>query len=68
MPGGYISQYFHYGHYGVDIAADYGTRDRRAAAGTVIFAGWKNNGGGYQVWISHGNGLTRTTTTCPRSP
>jgi murein DD-endopeptidase MepM/ murein hydrolase activator NlpD len=26
----------------------------------VIFAGWKNNGGGYQVWISHGSNLYTT--------
>jgi murein DD-endopeptidase MepM/ murein hydrolase activator NlpD len=58
--GGYISQYFHYGHYGIDIAADYGTRVRASAAGTVIFAGWKSNGGGYQVWIAHGSGLYTT--------
>ena len=31
-----------------------------AAGGTVTFAGWKNNGGGYQVWISHGSGLYTT--------
>jgi murein DD-endopeptidase MepM/ murein hydrolase activator NlpD len=56
----YISQYFHYGHYGVDIAADYGSRVRSAAAGQVVFAGWKGNGGGYQVWIAHGSGLYST--------
>ncbi len=56
----YISQYFHYGHYALDIAADYGSTERAAAAGTVIFAGWKSNGGGYQVWISHGSGLYTT--------
>jgi murein DD-endopeptidase MepM/ murein hydrolase activator NlpD len=56
----YISQYFHYGHYAIDIAADYGSRVRAAASGKVIFAGWKNNGGGYQVWISHGSGLYTT--------
>jgi murein DD-endopeptidase MepM/ murein hydrolase activator NlpD len=56
----YISQYFHYGHYAIDIAADYGSTVVAAAGGTVIFAGWKNNGGGYQVWIAHGSGLYTT--------
>jgi len=58
--GNYISQYFRYGHYGLDIAADYGSTVRAAAGGTVTFAGWKSNGGGYQVWISHGSGLYTT--------
>jgi murein DD-endopeptidase MepM/ murein hydrolase activator NlpD len=58
--GNYISQYFHYGHYALDIAADYGSTVRAAAAGTVTFAGWKSNGGGYQVWIAHGSGLYTT--------
>ena len=58
--GNYISQYFHYGHYAIDIAADYGSEVRSAGAGTVIFAGWKGNGGGYQVWISHGSNLYTT--------
>jgi murein DD-endopeptidase MepM/ murein hydrolase activator NlpD len=57
VPGGYISQYFHYGHPALDIAAPYGTRILAAAAGTVIFAGWKDDMGGYQVWLSHGSGL-----------
>lgn len=57
VAGGYISQYYHYGHPAIDIAADYGTPIRAAAGGTVVFAGWKNNGGGYQVWIAHGSGL-----------
>ena len=26
----------------------------------MIFAGWKNNGGGYQVWIAHGSDLYTT--------
>ncbi len=60
VPGGYISQYFHYGHWAIDIAADIGTPVLAAAGGTVIFAGWKNNGGGYQVWIAHGSGLYTT--------
>ena len=60
VAGGYISQYYHYGHYAIDIAADRGTSTRAAAAGTVLFAGWKSNGGGYQIWISHGSGLYTT--------
>jgi murein DD-endopeptidase MepM/ murein hydrolase activator NlpD len=60
VAGGYISQYFHYGHYALDIAADPGTKVMAAASGTVIFAGWKNNGGGYQVWIAHGSNLFTT--------
>jgi murein DD-endopeptidase MepM/ murein hydrolase activator NlpD len=56
----YISQFFHYGHYAIDIAADYGSTVRAAAGGTVIFAGWKSNGGGYQVWVAHGSGLYTT--------
>jgi murein DD-endopeptidase MepM/ murein hydrolase activator NlpD len=57
VPGGYVSQYFHYGHYAIDIAADYGSAIVSPRAGTVVFAGWRSNGGGYQVWISHGNGI-----------
>ena len=55
--GNYISQYFTSGHLGVDIAADYGSTIVSPLAGQVIWAGWKSNGGGYQVWISHGNGI-----------
>ena len=58
--GNYISQYYRYGHYAIDVAADYGSTVRAAAAGTVIFAGWKSNGGGYQVWVAHGSGLYST--------
>jgi murein DD-endopeptidase MepM/ murein hydrolase activator NlpD len=56
----YISQYFHYGHYAIDIAADYGATVRAAAGGIVTFAGWKSKGGGYQVWVAHGSGLYTT--------
>ena len=58
--GNYISQYFHYGHWAIDIAADYGSAVVAAAGGKVIFAGWKSNGGGWQVWVSHGSGLYTT--------
>lgn len=58
--GNYVSQYFRSGHYGLDIAATYGSTVTAAGAGTVVFAGWKNNCGGYQVWIAHGSGLYTT--------
>jgi murein DD-endopeptidase MepM/ murein hydrolase activator NlpD len=58
--GNYVSQYFHYGHYGLDIAADYGSSVVAGASGRVSFAGWKSNGGGWQVWISHGSGIYTT--------
>ena len=57
VPGGYVSQYFKYGHYGLDIPNDYGSAVLSPQAGNVVFAGWKNNGGGYQVWIYHGNNI-----------
>ncbi len=60
VPGGYISQYFHYGHPAIDIAAPMGTAIRAAGAGVVTYAGWKSNGGGYQVWIAHGSNLYTT--------
>ena len=55
--GNYISQYFTSGHLGVDIAADYGSTEVSPLAGHVVWAGWKSNGGGYQVWINHGDGI-----------
>jgi murein DD-endopeptidase MepM/ murein hydrolase activator NlpD len=56
----HISQYYHYGHYAIDVDGSTGDSIWSAASGTVIFAGWKNNGGGYQVWISHGSNLYTT--------
>jgi len=56
----HISQYFHYGHYAIDIDGSTGDPIWAAASGTVIFAGWKNNGGGYQVWIAHGSNVYTT--------
>jgi murein DD-endopeptidase MepM/ murein hydrolase activator NlpD len=55
--GNYISQNFHYGHYGVDIAAEYGSTVVSALAGTVVYAGWANTGCGYTVIIRHINSL-----------
>lgn len=59
-PGAGISQYYHYGHYGIDINGSTGDRIVATASGTVTFAGWKSNGGGYQVWVAHGSGLYST--------
>ena len=56
----HISQLFHYGHYAIDIDGNTGDPIWAAASGSVSFAGWKNNGGGYQVWIAHGSGLYTT--------
>jgi murein DD-endopeptidase MepM/ murein hydrolase activator NlpD len=52
----YVSQYYHSGHPADDIAAPAWTRIVPIASGKVVFAGWKSNCGGYQVWVSHGNG------------
>jgi murein DD-endopeptidase MepM/ murein hydrolase activator NlpD len=55
--GGSISQYYHAGHLALDIAASYGSTVVAAKAGTVTWAGWRNNGGGYVVAIDHGGGM-----------
>ncbi len=55
--GNYVSQYFRYGHYGVDIAANYGSAVVASLAGTVVYAGWANTGCGYSVIIRHSNSL-----------
>jgi len=57
VPGGAISQYFHAGHLALDIAAPYGSTIVAAQNGTVTWAGWRNNGGGYVISIDHGNGM-----------
>jgi murein DD-endopeptidase MepM/ murein hydrolase activator NlpD len=53
----YVSQYAHRGHPAIDIVAHSWTRIVPIRSGRVVFAGWKSNCGGYQVWVSHGNGL-----------
>lgn len=55
--GGSISQYYHAGHLALDIAASYGSTVVAAKAGTVVWAGWRNNGGGWVVAIDHGGGM-----------
>ena len=69
--GGYISQGYGctgfpyeppYGncahfHTGIDIAAPVGTAVNAAASGTVTYAGWRNNDGGYQVEVKDAGGF-----------
>lgn len=53
----YLSQGYHSTHRANDIAAARGSRIIPMRSGTVVFAGWRSNCGGYQVWVSHGGGL-----------
>ena len=53
----YVSQYYGNGHRGLDIAGPRYTGIVPIGSGKTVFAGWRNNCGGYQVWVSHGNGL-----------
>ena len=55
--GGSISQYYHAGHLALDIAASPGSTVVAAKAGTVTWAGWRNNGGGFVIAIDHGGGM-----------
>ncbi len=57
----YISQYFWSGHHAIDIAASYGTPVVAAAAGTVVYAGWRSYvGGGDVVWVEENSKLYTT--------
>jgi murein DD-endopeptidase MepM/ murein hydrolase activator NlpD len=53
----YVSRGFRDGHRGVDIASPRWTGVVPLKSGKVVFAGWRNNCGGYQVWLSHGENL-----------
>lgn len=52
----YVSRGYHSSHRADDLAADRGDRIVPIGSGRVVFAGWKSNCGGYQVWVSHGDG------------
>jgi len=52
----YLSRGYSSGHRADDLAATRGTRVVPIGTGRVVFAGWKSNCGGYQVWIAHGDG------------
>jgi len=51
-----FTQYFWYGHPGVDIALGEGTTVYAADTGTVTYAGWNIYGYGNLIVINHGNG------------
>jgi murein DD-endopeptidase MepM/ murein hydrolase activator NlpD len=47
----YVSQWFSSHHPAIDIAAPAGSHIVPIGNGTVVFAGYKANCGGYQVWV-----------------
>ena len=57
---GILTRPFSSAHPGIDISAPKGTLVRAIASGRVVWAGWKNNGGGYVVVIEHPDGMRST--------
>lgn len=55
--GGGITTYFSLGHQAIDITASCGTAALAVWGGEVVYAGWKENGGGMVVDIQFDNGL-----------
>jgi murein DD-endopeptidase MepM/ murein hydrolase activator NlpD len=53
----YISQGYSSKHPAYDLASYKGTPITPVRSGKVVFAGWKGDCGGRQVYVSHGNGL-----------
>ncbi len=53
-------------HAGIDIGAPKGTPIKAAAAGTVTYSGNANDGYGYYVVISHGNGVQTLYAHCSK--
>ena len=51
-----FTQYFWYGHPGIDIALPEGTGVVASDTGTVTFAGWNIYGFGNLIVVNHGNG------------
>ena len=51
-----FTQYYWYGHPGIDIALPEGTTVVASDTGTVTFAGWNIYGFGNLVVVNHGNG------------
>lgn len=54
---GTITQFFSLAHPALDIAAPYGSAIAAVRDGLVVWAGWRNNGGGYVVEVEHGDGI-----------
>lgn len=57
VPGGYYIRGFTRTHLGMDIGNNYGASVVAAGDGVVVFTGWRNNCGGYQVIVAHGSNL-----------
>jgi murein DD-endopeptidase MepM/ murein hydrolase activator NlpD len=51
-----FTQYFWYGHPGIDIALAEGNTVYAADTGTVTYAGWNQYGYGNLIVVNHGNG------------
>lgn len=56
VPSAVVSQGYHAGHNGIDLAAPTGTPVRAAFNGNVTFAGWSSYGGGNEIHIVHPGG------------
>jgi len=52
-----FTQYFWYGHRGIDIALPEGSPVYASDTGTVTFAGWNIYGFGNLIVVNHGNGF-----------
>jgi murein DD-endopeptidase MepM/ murein hydrolase activator NlpD len=57
---GDLTRRFSGAHPAIDIAAPQGTKVRAIAGGTVVWSGWKNNGGGFVIEIEHPDGMRST--------
>ena len=55
-----ITQGYSSHHRGIDLAAHRGTTVRSIGPGIVVFAGWRNNCGGRQVYVDMGGGWYAT--------
>jgi LysM repeat protein len=57
VPGGRYVRGFTRTHLGLDISNAFGAPIITAGDGVVVFTGWRNNCGGYQVIVAHGSNL-----------